>query len=124
MIILTTQLSIISLWSHQITRIMPVDIIAIKCNVKLNMTNCITRILWLLCLFVEIHSRDILGNVLAKKAALLSTAVQQFKMVNIGVITGSKVTMFVWDRRSYFLSIELRSICAHTCDWKTYTLPM
>ena len=32
--------------------------------------------------------------------------------------------MFVWDRHSYFLSIELRSICARTCDWRTYTLPM
>ena len=36
---------------------------------------------------------------------------QQFK---IGVITGSKVTMFVWDRRSYFLSIWIaKHLCTH-----------
>ena len=94
MIILTAQLSIINLWSHQITRIMPVDIIAIKYNVKLYMTNCNTTILWLLCLFVEIHSRDILVKVMfwqRKQQYFL----QQFKIVkyDTGVITGSKVTI-------------------------------
>ena len=28
------------------------------------------------------------------------------------------------DRRSYFSSIQLRSICALTCDWRIYTRPM
>jgi hypothetical protein len=123
MIILTAQLSIINLWSQQITRIMPVDVIAIKCNVKLDMTNCNTTNLWLLRLFVKIHSRNILVKVMfwqRKQHFFL----QQFKIVNTGFITGSKVTMFVWDRHSYFLGIVLRSICAHTCDWRTYTIPM
>ena len=86
---------------------MPVDVIAIKCNVKLCMTNCNTTILSLqLCLFVEIYSRDILVKIMfsQRKQCFL----QQFKIVkyDTGVITGRKVTMFVWDRRSYFLSIE------------------
>ena len=85
---------------------MPVDVIAIKCNVKLDMTNCNTTNLWLLCLFVKIHSRNILVKVMfwqRKQHYFL----QQFKIVNTGVITGSKVTKFVWERHSYFLSIEL-----------------
>ena len=122
MIILTAQLSIINLWSHQITRIMPVDVIAIKCNVKLYTTNCNTTILWLLCLFVEIQSQHFIKVMFWQRK--LHYFLQQFKIVNTGVITGSKVTMFVRDRRSYFLSIELRCIWPCTCDRRNYTLPM
>ena len=94
------------------------------------MSNCIRLIAtqqsygYYVCL--SKYSRDILVKVMfwqrKQQYFLQKREYTQFKIVKYD--TGGKVTMFIWDRRSYFLSIELRSICAHMCDWRTYPLPM